>query len=236
MMLLLEAYIYLPFEVFNISDQDILFREIKGIISPQLVVQRNCPGESWSIACGGSIASPNGTLADPHVSRAQKALATSCYSLAGWRNSDLVAAGFKATLDPVSKVSDKVLQPTSGSLVDRLVLLVASLSSAVGQLWFRAVLDPVLKRRQYWAKFIPALGLILLRAAHNRGMINQWGKNSCSMCRGRTHVPLAIGLSIKRSRSYWRERGGMKMSFEFNFQKLNRYRGSAQVVYLRISR
>ena len=26
--------IYLPFEVFNISDQDILFREIKGIISP----------------------------------------------------------------------------------------------------------------------------------------------------------------------------------------------------------
>ena len=67
-------------------------------------------------------------------------------------------------------------------------------------------------------------------------MINQWGKNSCSMCRGRTHVPLAIGLSIKRSRSYWRERGGMKMSFEFNFQKLNRYRGSAQVVYLRISR
>ena len=73
------------------------------------------------------------------MSRAQKALATSCYSLAGWRNSDLVAAGFKATLDPVSKVSDKVsdkvshkvLQPT-GSLVDRLVLLVASLSPAVG--------------------------------------------------------------------------------------------------------
>ena len=83
------------------------------------------------------------------MSRAQKALATSCYSLAGWRNSVLVAAGFKATLDPVSKVSDKVsdkvLQPTSGSLVDRLVLLVASLSPAVGQLWFRAVLDPVLK-------------------------------------------------------------------------------------------
>ena len=91
------------------------------------------------------------------MSRAQKALATSCYSLAGWRNSVLVAAGFKATLDPVSKVSDKVsdkgsdnvLQLTGSSLVDRLVLLVTSFSSAVGQLWFRAVLDPVLKRRQY---------------------------------------------------------------------------------------